>query len=106
MKSLPGLKRKLHDNLQNEHESLDEYVKSNCMRPSKRRQIYSADICVDCEKNASWSAADDCMEIAKHNSPLGCSRSPCAVEGCLSKGFAGLFSGRPCLQLNRNRGVS
>ncbi|XP_042503741.1 defective in cullin neddylation protein AAR3-like isoform X2 [Macadamia integrifolia] len=44
--------------------------------------------------------AEDCMEIVKNNSsPLGSSsNSQCAVEGSLSKGFAGLLSTGSCLQ--------
>lgn len=56
--------------------------------------------------NLSGNTGDDCIEIGRHNSPLSASKSLCAVEGCLSKGFAGLFSTRPCLQFDRNRGVS
>jgi hypothetical protein len=37
---------------------------------------------------------------------MGSTKSPCAVEGCLSRGFAGLFSTRSCLQLDRDRRVS
>ncbi|XP_027075446.1 defective in cullin neddylation protein AAR3 isoform X1 [Coffea arabica] len=104
-KSLPGLKRKLGDNLQKEHESLNGYVHANGARLPKRRQLISADILFNCDENCG-SAADDCMETAKQNSALGCTKSPCSIEGCLSKGFAGLFSGRPYLQCNRHRGVS
>ncbi|XWS32876.1 hypothetical protein CRYUN_Cryun22dG0028100 [Craigia yunnanensis] len=49
---------------------------------------------VNREDNPPQNSSDDCMEVVKHSSPMGSSnsKSPCAVEGCLSKGFAGLFS--------------
>lgn len=105
LKSFPGPKRKFCDNLQKEHESLDGHINSTVIRLPKRRHCY-VDVCVNREENACESAADDCMEIAKQNSQLGCSKSPCAIEGYLSKGFAELFSGRPSLQSHRHRGVS
>lgn len=71
---------------------------------SKRREISHA--AVHYEENASVGAAVDCTEMFKHNSSFGCSKSPCSVEGCLSKGFAGLLSGRPCLQFSGERRVS
>ena len=38
--------------------------------------------------NPLGNATDDCMEIMRHSSPPGSSKSPCAFEGCWLKGFA------------------
>ena len=38
--------------------------------------------------NPLGNTTDDCMEIMRHSSPPGSSKSPCAFEGCLLKGFA------------------
>ena len=40
------------------------------------------------EDNLLGDATNDCMEIMRHNSPPCSSKSPCAFEGCLLKGFA------------------
>ncbi|KAI5665651.1 hypothetical protein M9H77_15504 [Catharanthus roseus] len=104
--NLPCQKRKLYDHLEEDNTSLAGYTSDYSFRISKRRQI-SADTYVSCKENPSEIAAGDCTEMFKHNnSSFGCSKSPCAVEGCLSKGFAGLLSGRPCMQYGRERGVS
>ncbi|KAI4346607.1 hypothetical protein L6164_007489 [Bauhinia variegata] len=44
------------------------------------------------------NTTDDCMGTNGHNSPFCSSKSPCAVERCLSKGFAGLLSTRSYVQ--------
>lgn len=85
----------------NEMESADKFLNSNFLPSSKRRHKL-----VNWEDHPPGKGTDDGMEIGKHNGLLGCSKSPCAVEGCLTKGFAGLFSGRSCLQFDRERGVS
>lgn len=104
--NLPCQKRKLYDHLEEDNTSLAGYPSDYSFRISKRRQI-SADTYVSCKENPSEIAAGDCTEMFKHNnSSFSCSKSPCAVEGCLSKGFAGLLSGRPCMQYGRERGVS
>jgi DCN1-like protein 1/2 len=58
------------------------------------------------EDNPHGNSASDGMDITKQNNSLGSMKSPCAVEGCLSRGFAGLFSTRSYLQLDRERRVS
>ncbi|WCJ25674.1 hypothetical protein M5689_007543 [Euphorbia peplus] len=81
LKVTPGLKRKL-PNLHNEESSdLDftDYNHMNQLSNSKRNRPMS---------------------------PMGCSKSPCAVEGCLSRGFAGLFSTSSYLQFDGERRVS
>ncbi|GAV58084.1 Cullin_binding domain-containing protein [Cephalotus follicularis] len=95
LKIFPGLKRKLPDQCPDapNADCLDACLKLNFKR---NRQI----------AHRPGNYADDSMEIAKHNSPSCSSKSPCAVEGCLSKGFAGLFSTRSYLQFDKERRVS
>ncbi|KAL6994209.1 hypothetical protein U1Q18_012316 [Sarracenia purpurea var. burkii] len=99
LKIFPGLKRKLHEDFQiHEMKSPDKFSGSSFLPSSKRRYASVANKLVNSEDNPTGNSSDD-------NGRLGCLKSPCAVEGCLSKGFAGLFSGRSCLQLDRERGV-
>lgn len=108
MKIVPGLKRKSWEDFK-----VQEPEALNSSSFPKRRLCYVADNLVKHE----------CMEIMKHSSSnsnsmvVGSYKSACAVEGCLSKGFAGLFSGRSCFgsraaglgrpgQLSAERGVS
>ncbi|MBA0697497.1 hypothetical protein Goari_021037 [Gossypium aridum] len=62
----------------------------NCTSNSKRRFI----LCRSDERedNVPQNSCDESMEIVKQSSPVGSSKSPCAVEGCMSKGLAGLLS--------------
>ncbi|CAL5325050.1 hypothetical protein CsSME_00004218 [Camellia sinensis var. sinensis] len=107
LKIFPGLKRKISEDFQrDELESSDKFVGSKLLLNSKRRHTLVTDKPVNWVENLLGNASDDSMDIVKHNGMLGCSKSPCAVEGCLSKGFAGLFSGRSCLQFDRERRVS
>ncbi|KAL0332080.1 UNVERIFIED_CONTAM: DCN1-like protein [Sesamum calycinum] len=105
LKNFPGSKRKFCDNLQMGEESSDGYASSSSIANSKKRQRYSTAKCANWGQNQVGSI-DDCVETVKHSSTLGCTKSPCAVEGCLSKGFAGLLSGRSCLQFHQDRRVS
>lgn len=96
LRVFPGLKRKLpecHDD--DEMEPLESHFSNspelNCTHHSKRSRLI-AHRSVNREDNPPQNSTD-CMEIGKH-SPMGSSKSPCAVEGCLSKGFAGLLSSR------------
>ncbi|KAK9067221.1 hypothetical protein SSX86_014547 [Deinandra increscens subsp. villosa] len=82
LKVYPGAKRKLDGQ---ELVSVDPFVDSNTVIVSKRRHL---------------------AEHVKHNNPFGCSKSPCAVEGSLSKGFAQLFSSRSCLQFDHESRMS
>lgn len=82
LKIVPGLKRKAPDDFErHEMNSAMDCTESTPVFKSKRsKHIFSANI-------------DESMEIAKQNNSPKCStNSPCAIEGCLSKGFAGLFS--------------
>lgn len=106
LKIFPGLKRKSSGIEQDEMESSDAHIPelTDHNHISKRsRQVARP---VNQEENPPGSSGDDCMEIVRHNSPLGSAKSPCAVEGCLSKGFAGLFSARSYLQVDRGRRLS
>ncbi|KAA8530376.1 hypothetical protein F0562_005085 [Nyssa sinensis] len=106
LKTFPGLKRKpFEDFHMQELQSSDRSAGSSIILNSKRRHIFVANK-LNREDNPPENATDDCMEIVRHNNTLGCSKSPCAVEGCLSKGFAGLFSSRSCLQFDSERSVS
>ncbi|KAF2313620.1 hypothetical protein GH714_012433 [Hevea brasiliensis] len=108
LKVIPGLKRKW-PSLQNGVESSDflfqGYNNLNLKSNSKRNKLISKKP-LNWEDNPPGNSAGDCMEIINQNSPMGSSKSVCAVEGCLSRGFAGLFSTRSYLQLDRERRVS
>lgn len=129
LKIIPGLKRKLYDLQKDELEiPCSDVAHLNHVWTSKRNRLIalqsvnwednppgnSGDDCMEIVKhsssldssNTSRSSCDGCMEAVKHNSQLGSSTSPCAVEGCLSKGFAGLFSTRSYLRFDRERRVS
>ncbi|KAA8547977.1 hypothetical protein F0562_004406 [Nyssa sinensis] len=104
--SFPGLKRKSYEDTER-HElgSSDRVAEHSFILNSKRRHI-SVTCKLNWENDPSGNDTDECMEIVRHNSPVGCNKCPCAVEGCLSKGFAGLFSGRSCLGFDQERRVS
>ncbi|XP_044504351.1 defective in cullin neddylation protein AAR3-like [Mangifera indica] len=95
LKNCPGLKRKSSGLQKDEMDSSEDHFPDltdlNHMLTPKRSRLV-AQRPLDEEGNPPESAGDDSMEIIKHSSPFGSSKSPCAVEGCLSKGFAGLFS--------------
>lgn len=103
LKSFSGLKRKVsEDTRKNDMEYLntsDDLISSTC----KRSKAHDA---VDCEDNPPVYTTEDCMETSRQNSSLCSAKSPCAVEGCLSKGFAGLFSSRSYVQFGRERRAS
>lgn len=62
---------------------------------------------VDWGDNPPGNALEDCMDTSRQSSPLcSSSKSPCAVEGCLSKGFAGLLSTRSYVQFGTERRAS
>ncbi|KAA3464373.1 DCN1-like protein 3 isoform X1 [Gossypium australe] len=94
LKLVPGLKRKLRECNNDKMESLEPLFSSspnlNCTSNSKRRFI----LCRSDERedNLPQNSCDESMEIVKQSSPAGSSKSPCAVEGCMSKGLAGLLS--------------
>lgn len=92
LKNFPGLKRKSCGDLQIE-ESSHGYPGMDVPVNSKRRHINFGNQSV----HRTESQSHGYLEMVKANSSLNHSTSPCAVEGCLSKGFAGLLSGPSCL---------
>ncbi|CAA0828414.1 Domain of unknown function (DUF298 [Striga hermonthica] len=103
LKIFPGSKRKSDDNMQMDEETSDEYAVSNStIKSTKRMHFYLIENTVNGE--------DDRVGIIKHNYnnciPLGGTKSVCAVEGCLAKGFAELLTNQSCLQFDRERRVS
>ncbi|XP_011010654.1 PREDICTED: uncharacterized protein LOC105115464 [Populus euphratica] len=109
LKDTPGLKRKLSSFQMEEMVSSDavflDSVGPNFMLNSKRSKLIDYRP-LNWEDNPPGNSASDGMDITKQNNSLGSMKSPCAVEGCLSRGFAGLFSTRSYLQLDRERRVS
>ncbi|XVF58283.1 hypothetical protein PTKIN_Ptkin07bG0052500 [Pterospermum kingtungense] len=87
----PGLKRKLPERHEEEIVSSDSLFSNspdlNCSLSSKRNRLIAHR-----SVNTECCTSDDCMEVVKHSSPMCSSKSPCAVEGWLYKGFAGLSS--------------
>ncbi|XP_065856195.1 defective in cullin neddylation protein AAR3 [Euphorbia lathyris] len=100
LKVTPGLKRKLP--ILNNKESLVPDYDMNQLSISKRNKP----ICHRSLNHRADTSVSDGMEIVKQNSPKGCNKSPCAAEGCLSRGFAGLFSTGSYLKLDGKRRVS
>ncbi|XP_050230411.1 defective in cullin neddylation protein AAR3 [Mercurialis annua] len=105
LKVTPGLKRKFPSCQNEDIEFLDSHSDRNLMSNSKRNRLVIQRP-FNQEENPPGNSSSECMEIMKQNSPAGCTKSPCAVEGCLSKGFAGLLSTRTYLQLDGERRVS
>lgn len=109
LKDTPGLKRKLSSFQMEEMASSNavflDSVGPNFILNSKRSRLIDYRP-LNWEDNPPGNSASDGMDITKQNNSLGSMKSPCAVEGCLSRGFAGLFSTRSYLQLDRERRVS
>lgn len=102
LKAFPGLKRKSCGNSQRGEESYDGYPVMDVIVNSKRRHIKFGNQSFHWTDNQSHG----CLETVKPNYPLNHSASPCAVEGCLSKSLAGLFSSPSRLQFDEERRVS
>ncbi|KAK7295375.1 hypothetical protein RJT34_18282 [Clitoria ternatea] len=100
VRSFSRLKRKFgEDSRKNDMEcsnTSNDMIFSNCKRSRGNGE----------DNILPGNAAEDCMETSRQNSPLCSSMSPCAVEGCLSKGFAGLLSTRSYVQFGRERRTS
>ncbi|KAL9391770.1 hypothetical protein Peur_015690 [Populus x canadensis] len=109
LKDTPGLKRKLSSFQMEEMASSNavflDSVSPNFILNSKRSRLIDYRP-LNWEDNPPGNSASDGMDITKQNNSLGSMKSPCAVEGCLSRGFAGLFSTRSYLRLDRERRVS
>ncbi|KAI4352566.1 hypothetical protein L6164_006803 [Bauhinia variegata] len=108
LKCSSALKRKLPEDAQKDD-----------MEDSYMHGYHGADLgSLDCKRsrvithgavhwgNPLGSSTDDGMGATRHNNPLCSSKSPCAVERCLSKGFAGLLSTSSFVQLGRERRAS
>ncbi|KAK6129256.1 hypothetical protein DH2020_036965 [Rehmannia glutinosa] len=98
LKNFPGSKRKLSSDMEMGQECSDDgHASSSSITNSKRRHLYKP---VNLGQNEVSNG-----EVKQRSSPLGCTKSQCAVEGCLSKGFAELLSGHSCLQFDRDTRV-
>ncbi|KAK9742562.1 hypothetical protein RND81_03G182200 [Saponaria officinalis] len=95
LKELPGFKRKYRDDLQENglviSDSSPSDVINYIVNFKRKKQQQQRNFMI---VGNSSPSNDLCQELPtlKLNSPLHSSKSPCAVEGCLSKGFSGLFS--------------
>ncbi|XP_040947813.1 uncharacterized protein [Gossypium hirsutum] len=91
---VPELKRKLrecnNDKMESSEPLFSSSPTSNCTSKSKRRLILCRSD--DRADNLPQDSCGESMEIVKQCSLVGSSESPSAVEGCMSKGFAGLLS--------------
>lgn len=105
LKSFPGLKRKT-DYFNQQEMEIDNNVASSVI--CKRRHIDIGDKMWSLADNVQLYNTDEFMEsnFKPSPSPLRGSKSPCAVEGCLAKGFAGLFSTQSRVPFGRERRVS
>lgn len=105
LKSFPGLKRKTDYFNQQEMEIDNNFASSDIC---KRRHIDIGGKMWSPADNAQLYNTDEFMEssIKQSPSPLWGTKSPCAVEGCLAKGFAGLFSTQSRVPFGRERRVS
>lgn len=97
MKGLSGSKRKMPQDMEKDDmESLYTSIfHSSDLSPlnSKRSRLITHGA-VNWEDDPRGNTIEDSVGIARQNSPLCSSKSPCAVERCLSKGFEGLLSTR------------
>ncbi|KAG7033171.1 DCN1-like protein [Cucurbita argyrosperma subsp. argyrosperma] len=110
LKILPGLKRKLPEDLQMDGRVSPSDPTTGSMELSPvtsiKKSRFMACKPVNLEINGpscNAAAADENTEMVRNNGAMGCSKAPCAVEGCLSQGFAGLFSTRSFLGLDQER---
>lgn len=107
LKIFPGLKRRmLEGHAVGSSDPSSMYstdTDSNPMIKSKKCKFdFVAEKPMNWEENPPSVALDVGMDTAKQSSPLSSTKSsPCAVDSCLSKGFAGLLSTRSCLQFDQ-----
>ncbi|KAL6553015.1 hypothetical protein OROGR_006857 [Orobanche gracilis] len=103
LRIFPGSKRRLDDNMQVDEESRPNTRITN---NTKRRHLYLIEKSVN--RGCNQIREGDFVEIIRRNSSLsfGSAKSHCAVEGCLSKGFAQLLSDHSCLQFDQDTKVS
>ncbi|CAN1322429.1 Defective in cullin neddylation protein AAR3 [Linum perenne] len=99
LKVTPGLKRKSG---QDKMEICDPAEANLYSSNSKRNRVAQEKMSsLSWMDNSSCDSGEDGMDGTRQNSPVGC-----AVENCLSKGFAGLFSGGSYLKIDQERRVS
>ncbi|KAL9247709.1 hypothetical protein vseg_021113 [Gypsophila vaccaria] len=95
LKELPGFKRKYRYDLQENclaiSDSLPSDVLNHIVNFKRRRQQEQCNFMVGMDNSPLNDASQD-LPTLNLNSSFHSSKSPCAVEGCLSKGFSGLFS--------------
>ncbi|GAB4831659.1 hypothetical protein Ancab_005671 [Ancistrocladus abbreviatus] len=103
LKKFPGLKRKFYDDSLQISSSFTPNAVAPMFNPKHRKLENNL---MSCKENPPGSAADGLMETVKQNSAFCSSKSGCAVEGCLSKGFAGLMSSGLSMQFEQERRVS
>lgn len=100
LRSFSNLKRKLPEDTRKD--DMQYSITSEDLNSSvcKKSRAHDVD---DYEENSPGNTLEDSMETSRQNSPLCSSKSPCAVEGCLSKGFAGLLSTHSFVQFGSER---
>ncbi|XP_023550121.1 DCN1-like protein 1 [Cucurbita pepo subsp. pepo] len=109
LKSFPGLKRKLPEDMQVDGIMSLSDPRTGSMElipvTSVKKSRFMGCRPVNLEVNLPSCTADANTDMVRPNGAVGC-KAPCAIEGCLSKGFAGLFSTCSVLGLDQERKAS
>ncbi|GAA0148734.1 ubiquitin-protein ligase [Lithospermum erythrorhizon] len=92
LKAFSGLKRKLSGDMETDQEVMDEHGSTRLATKLRRRHQPLSGSIFKCGKNIHGNSSSDCMEMIKPTNSFPSTKSQCAVEGCLAKGFAGLLS--------------
>lgn len=101
LRNLPGLKRKYHED--SKRTGIEVYsacpsdIISSIINFKRRKQLQNKLVRRE-EDLLERSLCEEGLQTLRVSSPLNNPKSPCAVEGCLSKGFSGLFSSPPCVK--------
>lgn len=94
LKMYPGLKRKLDlekDDMSSLISSFPDSTNLDRVMSLKRNRFMCKP--ENWDETLPCNTADMYMEVPRHNDlPLNASKSQCTGKGCLSKGFAGLFT--------------
>ncbi|OVA09819.1 Potentiating neddylation domain [Macleaya cordata] len=111
LKVFSGSKRKfrMYCEVPSANSSSVDPMDSDCILNSKRsREASLVDEPAIWKAKPAGNATDEYVEMVKHGSSWCSSsnNSVCAVEGSLSKGFAGLLSTGSCLQFDQKTRVS
>lgn len=105
LKMFPGVKRKMDSDVEmDEVDHSDIFACPTVVLPCKRRQVI-ADRWFNCEDNPPGNISNDGHDMTKSENLSDRPKSPCSVESCLTKGFAGLFTGHSGLQLDRDKNL-